>query len=101
MTTMSTRETSTVPHPLAPLTPQEIRQAVKVVKTRREFTADTRFVMISLQEPDKQRLLPHDGEEVLPREVFMVLRDRKQRRSYEAVVSLDAAKVVDWRYLPG
>ncbi|MFF8657480.1 primary-amine oxidase [Streptomyces huasconensis] len=101
MTTMSTRETPTIPHPLAPLTPQEIRQAVKAVKTRREFTADTRFVMISLREPDKRRLLHHDGHEALPREVFMVLRDRKRRRSYEAVVSLDMAKVIDWRYLPG
>ncbi|MET9296311.1 primary-amine oxidase [Streptomyces sp. NPDC003077] len=87
------------PHPLAPLTADEIRTAVAIARRRPEITPNVRFVLISLREPDKR--LPHDAGRPVPREVSMVLRDRKERRTYEAVVSLTRAEVIRWEHVPG
>ncbi|MGA4838920.1 primary-amine oxidase [Streptomyces sp. G45] len=100
------------PHPLAPLTADEMRRAVAILKERPDVTADIRFVMIALREPDKRLLRAHgaaaDGGDRLPprehpppREAFMVLRDRERRRTYEAVVSLTAGEVTRWEHVEG
>ncbi|MEU6592197.1 primary-amine oxidase [Streptomyces sp. NPDC046881] len=94
-TTVATR------HPLEPLTADEIRRAATLLRSRRGLTADVRFVMMSLKEPDKERLADDDTGRRPPREVSVVLRDRRHRRTYEAVVCLDTEEVTRWRPRPG
>ncbi|GHJ41603.1 primary-amine oxidase [Streptomyces sp. TS71-3] len=89
-------------HPLEPLSPEEIRTAVEVLKRAREITPDVRFVMISLREPVKSALTRYEQEgEVPDREVAMVLRDRAVRRTYEAVVSLSRMELAEFAHRPG
>jgi primary-amine oxidase len=88
-------------HPLDPLTPREIRAAVKILKKQHDIAPSMRFVMISLREPEKQELHAYDRTTPPDREVFIVLRDRARRRTYEAVVGLSKGEVVGFEYKEG
>ncbi|MEV0262319.1 primary-amine oxidase [Streptomyces sp. NPDC050617] len=99
--TLMEGEVSRAPHPLDPLTAREIRAAVKLLKEQYEIASNTRFVMISLREPAKHKLRTWDARSRPDREVFMVLRDRAQRRTYEAVVSLSRQEVVRFEHREG
>ena len=43
----------TIKHPLEPLTAQEVQLAVSLLKDAGKVTPTTRFVSVSLKEPDK------------------------------------------------
>src|SRR5260370_31045677 len=45
--------TNSTSHPLEPLTPQEVQLAVALLKDHGKVTPTTRFVSVSLKEPDK------------------------------------------------
>ncbi|MGJ5894441.1 tyramine oxidase [Streptomyces sp. V2] len=89
-------DTARARHPLEPLTAQEIRTAVDVLKEQHEIGPQLRFVMISLREPAKRDLWEFDARTPLERAVFIVLRDLAHRRTYEAVVALNREKVVSF-----
>ena len=85
-------------HPLEPLNSEEIEAASAILKKERGLDADYRFVYVMLNEPAKKDVLawkPGNGTQV-DRQAFIVLRQRSQAKSYEAVVSLTQEKVVRW-----
>ena len=86
------------PHPLDPLTADEIAAAAAIVRRERELDDRTAFVSISLREPAKEDVLAGARIE---RAADIVLLDPAAEASFEVVVSLDSGALVDWRELRG
>ena len=85
-------------HPLTPLSPDEIRAAVALLRAGRRLPDRTRYVEVALQEPSKRALLSGEG---LEREARIVLLDPAADSLYEASVSLARQAVTDWRLVDG
>ena len=93
------RPVATGPHPLDPLTSEEVEAASSLLKSERGLGDGVRFVYIGLKEPPKSVVLEHQPGAPFDREAFLLLRDREQRRTYEAVVSLTQRRVASWKEL--
>ena len=90
-----------VRHPLEPLTAGEIETVGRILKRDRGLAASARFVYVTLREPAKDAVLRYQPGEAFEREAHVVLRERAEYKTYEAVVSLTAGEVRLWRELPG
>ncbi len=97
-------------HPLDPLTEDEFRQAVAVLRRDRGVGPTWRIASVELREPAKDALgdLTEGGparEAPAPqapaREALIVCWNRDDGHAYRAVVSLDADAVTAWEPLPG
>ncbi len=87
-------------HPLDPLTADEIRTAVAILRQARDLT-DALVVRVFLHEPPKAVVLGFLDGDPIDRQAFVILRDRRARATYEAVVSLGRGAVAAWREVPG
>jgi primary-amine oxidase len=85
-------------HPLDPLSGDEIRAAVAVLRRERAVGRDWRFGTIELREPSKQPLL---AGEAIPREAILSCWNRDDGATYRAVVSIGDDRVVSWEHRPG
>jgi primary-amine oxidase len=85
-------------HPLEPLSADEITATSAILVRDRSLGKSVRFLSVELHEPPKQSLLAGDTPD---RETFVVLRDRAERTTIEAIVSLTRDSVRSWRVLPG
>ncbi len=90
-----------VGHLLDPLTADEIEAASRILKDDRGLTASARFVYVELLEPSKDEVLGSQPGEAFERQAHIVLRERAECRTYEAVVSIMAGDVRLWREVPG
>jgi primary-amine oxidase len=90
-----------VQHPLDPLTEAEIEAATSILKRDRGLADSARFVYVTLHEPAKDAVLNYQPGQQLDRQAHIVLRERAEHTSYEAVVSVTAGEVRLWRELPG
>ena len=88
-------------HPLEPLTAEEIETVSRILTRDRGLAASARFVYITLREPAKDDVLRYQRGEAFEREAHVVLSERAEYRTYEAVVSLTAGEVRLWREVPG
>jgi primary-amine oxidase len=86
------------PHPLAPLTASEIRDAVRIFRDSGHAPATARFHFISLHEPSKDAMLRRGGPS---RQAFAVIYDRATNRTGEAVADVTAGKLASWKVIPG
>src|SRR5687768_409872 len=93
-------------HPLEPLSVDELTEAVAILRAGVPGgTWDERrlrFVEVALREPPKAAVLAAEASgngHDLPREARAVLIDRGERGTVEAIVSLTAGQVVDWRLI--
>jgi primary-amine oxidase len=86
-------------HPLEPLSADEVQQAVALLKQEGKATATTRFVSISLKEPNKE--LVHAGKDGLPREAQVVLFDNASNTAHHATLSLADNKLLAFQSFPG
>lgn len=89
---------SAAPHPLAPLTAEEITAAVKIFRASGKFANTARFALIALDEPPKdavRRNLP------APRRAFAVVYDRAEDTTAEAIADLSAGTLAQWKVIPG
>jgi primary-amine oxidase len=84
-------------HPLSPLTEAEIKQTVEIVRAERKLAGELFFPLLALHEPTKQELRAHAASEKISRRASLVMLDRPQRKTYEAIVDLTAGKVSTWR----
>jgi primary-amine oxidase len=91
----------TIHHPLEPLTATEVQLAVSLLKDSGKVTRTTRFVSVSLKEPDKESVQRFTGTEPSRREAFAVLFDNGSNSCYETSVSLTDRKVLSWKHVPG
>jgi primary-amine oxidase len=79
----------------------EIEAVSRILKRDRGLADSARFVYVTLREPAKDVVLKYQPGEAFDREAHVVLRERAERTSYEAVVSLTAGEVRLWREVPG
>ncbi|MDZ4871119.1 MAG: Copper methylamine oxidase [Chroococcidiopsis cubana SAG 39.79] len=93
-------------HPLDSLTAQEITAAVALIKQKMP-QQEIHFPIVALNEPDKTEVLNFKPGQPFKREVFAVVYDRSQNKTYEAVVTLKpktkakAAVLSSWQEIPG
>jgi primary-amine oxidase len=85
----------TEPHPLDPLTADEIRQAAAIVRRDRAVGETWRFASIELKEPAKNAPGPP------AREALVVCWNRVDGQAYRGVVSLLGDALLTWQHLPG
>jgi primary-amine oxidase len=104
LVTISTaKPVSTFPahHPLEPLSAEEVRAAIAILRSHGKVTPTTRFVSVSLREPDKSLVHNQGGNGAPSREAFAVLFDNAANACYEAIVSLASQSLVSWKHIPG
>jgi primary-amine oxidase len=89
---------SAAPHPLAPLTGAEIREAVRIFRASGHAPAGARFHFIALDEPPKDAVLHGTAT---PRRAFAVIYDRSANRTGEAIADLSTGKLASWKEIPG
>ncbi len=90
-----------VKHPLEPLTAAEVRLAITILRDTGKVSPTTRFVSVSLKEPDKSLVHGFTGASELRREAFAVLFDNATNSCYETTLSLTDRKVLAWKHIPG
>ncbi len=90
-------------HPFAPLTPEELEEAVAIVRANQAGSEHIRFVMSRLHEPPPEIALSYQPGDGVPREVFFSLLDKTPGLSgaYEAIVNLTDGKVTSWKRVEG
>lgn len=100
MTAVHDPQTTTVSHPLEPLTGDEVAAAATLLRDLKDLPPTARFVFVALHEPAKADVMGWDGSP-LPREAHVVLYERPSRTTVEAVVSLTDRALVSWTEVPG
>jgi primary-amine oxidase len=81
-------------HPLDPLSADEIRAAVAILRSGAGLGPATRFVMISLAEPPKPAGLDFGSGPAPDRAALLITYDKAASLIHESVVSLTAGSVV-------
>src|SRR5690242_1164273 len=89
-----------ISHPLAPLTEVEISTAVSVVKKAKSLSEMAMFPIISLQEPDKRKVINFTPGKPFHRQAFLVIYEQSQNKTYEAVVDLQTQTLSSWKHIP-
>lgn len=92
---------TTVDHPLEPLTPDEIAAAVAIVRQEKSLSSSFRFATVTLNEPAKATVLSFKPGDTIEREAFLILLDNVTAKTYEAIVSLGIGQVKSWEHIPG
>ena len=87
-------------HPLDPLTADEIRAAVAIVRRDREVGDRWRFASIELREPSKATVRGHNDGDPIDRAARIVCWDCESESVYQGLVSLTGDRVVSWRLEP-
>jgi primary-amine oxidase len=88
---------------LEPLSADEIRAAVRILKAEQPLPERHRFIQVTLREPDKQQVLAAlagTNGHLPDREAAIVLLDHDNRGTWEGVVSISAGTVVRWEQIP-
>jgi primary-amine oxidase len=93
--------TDTIKHPLEPLTADEVRLVVALLKDAGKVTRSTRFVSVSLKEPPKDSVHGFASGQPIRREAFAVLFDNAANACHEATLSLTDRKLLAWKHVPG
>jgi primary-amine oxidase len=86
-------------HPLDPLSHQELVSAVAVLKNAAHVDGNTRFVFLTLHEPDKTAVLKWKPGQAVAREAFVIIKQGSQ--TFEATVNLATNKLESWREIKG
>src|SRR3954447_7114447 len=99
--TTSVAGPSAAPHPLDPLSGEEIRRAVAILRRDQSMGLGWRFGMIELREPPKPLVREFRPGDAIAREVDVVCWNREDGRTYKARVSIGEDRVLTWEHRPG
>jgi primary-amine oxidase len=94
-----TESVPAVPHPLDPLTADEISAARAVLEEAGKVTGTTRFPLVLPDEPDRHAALAHREGDGFSRRVRVTLLDVATGRSAEAVVDVTSRLLLAYRDL--
>jgi primary-amine oxidase len=86
------------PHPLTPLTADEIRAAARIFRASPHFPAGAQFSVLTLDEPPKEQVL---AKAVLPRRAFAVIYHHASDHTIEAIANLTTGAIDSWKEIPG
>jgi len=78
------------PHPLTPLSADEIRAATRIIRESHRVPNSARFTILTLDEPPKDAVLAGGNP---PRRAFAVVYDAATDRTFEAVANLTTRTV--------
>jgi primary-amine oxidase len=92
---------SASPHPLDPLTKDEIAAAVQALRSAGKATTATRFSIIVLNEPPKPEVLNFKAGAAIRRQAFVVIYERGANKTFEAVVDLADRSILSWKEIAG
>ena len=84
------------PHPLDPLSTQEIRTAFRVIEASQQFPAGAFFPIVTLKEPPKSEVNAWVPGDSFRREAFANVYDRATNRLFEAVVNLRTEQLISF-----
>lgn len=87
-------------YPLDPLTATEMRKTVEILKSSGTISGKDLFNIINLKEPQKKEVLAYKPGQPFRREAFASFYDYSKNGVTEAVVDLNAGKVVSVKNLP-
>jgi primary-amine oxidase len=93
-------QSNTVNHPLDPLTSAEIRKVVQILKDSKATTGKDIFNIINLKEPTKREVLAYKPGAPFSREAFTSFYDYSKNGITEAVIDLNAGKVISAKNIP-
>jgi primary-amine oxidase len=88
------------PHPLDPLTPDEIVRAVEIIRKAHKIDETWRFITVTLAEPGKAVIRRFQPGVPVPRQAFVIAIDRRQGQAYEGTVDLLLGTVARFEKLP-
>lgn len=88
-------------HPLDPLTPTELAQAVSALRSAGKLGGGERFPEITLHEAPKTEVVGWKPGQPFRREAFVSVFDLRANRLYEAIIDLRANKLLGWKHVPG
>jgi primary-amine oxidase len=89
------------PHPLDPLTEDEIKATAELLKAEGKSTHYMVYSFIGLQEPPKDAVLAFKEGDPIVRRVKTVCYDTKNNATIEGVVNLTSKKIESWAPVPG
>jgi primary-amine oxidase len=84
-------------HPLEPLSAQEVRTAVELLKSASGFTPTMRIISISLREPGKAAVYAWANIPVAEREADAVLFDNAKNTAAQVRLNLTVRSLVTWK----
>ncbi|MDN5289564.1 MAG: hypothetical protein JWR38_5838 [Mucilaginibacter sp.] len=87
-------------YPLDPLTAAEIKKVVQILKDSKTTTGKDIFNIINLKEPPKAEVLNYKPGTSFRREAFTSFYDYSKNGVTEAVVDLNAGKVISTKQIP-
>ena len=88
-------------YPLDPLTATEMRKVVEILRSSGTITRERTFLILSIsREPPKQEVLAYKAGQPFRREAFTSFYDYSKNGVTEAVVDLNAGKVISVKNLP-
>jgi len=88
-------------HPYDPLTVAEIELAVAVVRESKPELTEPRFPVVRTNPPAKEAVRSYEPQNPPARSAFLVIYDREDAATYEAVVDLADRQVTSWKHVPG
>jgi primary-amine oxidase len=88
-------------HPLDMVTADEITRAVAIARDTGRLTDDARFAHVVLHEPAKEDLRGWKAGDPVDRELRLLVVPGPELRMIEAVVSVTAGEVRQWREIDG
>jgi len=89
------------PHPLDPITGEEVSAAVALVAADARYESDLVFAHLRLREPEKVAVLAHEPGAAVDRQVEALLVPPGRLEAIEAVVSVTAGEVRSWTVYEG
>jgi primary-amine oxidase len=93
-------EEAIIPHPLNPLTEQEINTAVTIVKEQKKLSETAIFPIIALQEPDKKAVLNFTSGKSFIRQVFLQVYEIELNKTFTGIVNLNTKNLTSWQEIP-
>jgi primary-amine oxidase len=102
MATIEPTDTRVGPaHPLDPLSTDEIRHVVAIVRRDQGVGPRWRFGTIELSEPSKRAVHEHSPGDAIERAADVICWNRDDGRTYKAQVSITDDRVLSWEHRPG
>ena len=81
-------------HPLEPLSQEEVRSAINLVKAQTAFNATTRFISVMLKEPRKQAIAGWPEVAAPAREAIVVIFDNGANQASRMTLDLSAGTIL-------
>ncbi len=88
------------PHPLDPLSKEEISATKDILLSSGKANENSRFATLVLREPPKSEVISFVPGAAFRREVLVVVYERTSNKTFEAIVDLKVKTTISWKEIP-